>query len=79
MTELPIDPADGAAACALPVSNIGGRGIVRRRVVGVIAGVAAVGLLAWLVATGAPRLSRLYVVPLVLWSTLGLLQAREKT
>ena len=65
---------DGAAD-----ANIQPRGIARRRVVGVVAAVAAVATLAWLLATGAPRTSRLVVAPLVLWAAFGLLQAREKT
>jgi len=72
-------PGPDDASCALPDANIGGRGVARRRTMGTIAGVAAVALLAWLVASSAPRLARLLAAPLVLWCALGLLQAREKT
>jgi hypothetical protein len=68
-----------ASSCAIPDANIRARGIARRRIVGAVAGIAAVALLAWLVATGAPRMARLAVAPLVLWCAFGLLQAREKT
>ena len=72
-------PGPDAASCALPDANIGAWGVARRRTMGTIAGVAAVALLAWLVASGAPRQARLLAAPLVLWCALGLLQAREKT
>ncbi|MEO6878260.1 MAG: hypothetical protein ABI205_07255 [Gemmatimonadaceae bacterium] len=59
--------------------NITERGVRRRRVVGVIALVIALALLAALLVLGAPRLARLVLVVPFGIAALGFFQAREKT
>ncbi len=66
-------------AAGVEIANIGPRERRKRRVLGIVSLVVAVGVAFLLVAFGAPRWSRL-VVFFPLWMAgLGLLQAREKT
>ena len=60
-------------------SNIGARGIARRRTSGVVFLVIALTLLALLVVAGAPRWSRLLLFVPAWMAGLSLFQARAKT
>lgn len=60
-------------------ANIGPNEQRKRRLMGIIALVAGVGMAFMLVVSGAPRWSRL-IIFLPIWiAGLGLMQAREKT
>ena len=60
-------------------SNIGARGIARRRISGAVFLVIALTLLAVLVLAGASRWSRLLLFAPAWMAGLSLFQAREKT
>jgi len=60
-------------------ANIGGGQRAIRLGFGVFMAIAAVGVLAALIATGAPRLARLLVAPLAWLAAVGILQYRGRT
>lgn len=62
-----------------PVINIGPREVFKRRLMGIVALVAGVGLAFLVVVINAPRWSRLIVFFPIWIAGLGFFQAREKT
>lgn len=72
----PVRPAEPAPAYEAGVCNIGPAEIARRRRAGDVGLLAAAGLLAGLVAGGAPRSLRLVVAVPAMVSASGYLQAR---
>ena len=63
----------------MTVANIGPQGIRRRRLVGVVAGVAGVVVVGVLALSPASPLWRVTAFPLFWIGAVGWLQAREKT
>jgi sirohydrochlorin ferrochelatase len=63
----------------MDAGNLDRRGVVRRRVLGLVSLALGVGGGAWLVASGVGRGWRLALLPVFLFAALGLLQAHEKT